>query len=108
MIKRLVVTTCQTVDSHPIIHCYETYTLCKHYHNPYLTTDLQRKKKELNCFCECLTDALCSKFDIGANFFVSKKKKKIIHISLKKPLIHYPFYKEIISFIRKYWEERKY
>ena len=40
LIKRLVVTACQTVDSHPIIHCYETYTLCKYYHNPYLTIDL--------------------------------------------------------------------
>ena len=29
-------------------------------------------------------------------------------MSLKKPLIHYTFYKEIISFLTKYWEERKY
>ena len=35
----------------------------------------------MNSFCECLTDALSSKFDICANFFVSKKKK-IIHMSL--------------------------
>ena len=29
-------------------------------------------------------------------------------MSIKKPLIHYSFYKEVISFIRKYWEDRKY
>ena len=46
LIKRLVVATCQTVNWHPIINCYETYTLWKHYHNPYLTID--RPKKEEN------------------------------------------------------------
>ena len=60
----------------------------------------------MNSFCECLTEALCLKFNIDANFFVSKKKK-IILMSIRKPLIHYSFYKEIISFIRKYWEDRK-
>ena len=29
-------------------------------------------------------------------------------MSLKKPLVHYSCYKESISFIKKYWEERKY
>ena len=57
----------------------------------------------MNSFCECLTDDLCSKFDIGANFFVSKKKK-IIHMSLKKTLNtlsvlqrNYIFYKKILG-----------
>ena len=61
----------------------------------------------MNSFCECLTEALCLKFNTDANFFVSKKKK-IIHMSIKKPLIHYSFYKEIIFFIKKYWGDRKY
>ena len=39
LIKRLVGTTCQTVISQPIISCYRTCTLWKHYENPYLTID---------------------------------------------------------------------
>ena len=62
----------------------------------------KKKKKEMNSFCVCLSEALQSKFDIDANIFVLKKKKKIIHLSLQKPLIQYPFYKRTITFIRKY------
>ena len=56
----------------------------------------------MNSFCVCLSEALQSKFDIDANIFVLKKKKKIIHLPLQKPLIQYPFYKRTITFIRKY------
>ena len=58
-------------------------------------------------FCRSLTDAIRIEFNINANVFVSKKKK-IVHLSLHKPLIYYPYFKKIISFIRKYWEDRKY
>ena len=53
-----------------------------------------------------MTDALCSEFDIDANVFVSKKKK-IVHLSLYRPLISYSYFKDIIRFIRKYWKDRK-
>ena len=62
----------------------------------------------MNSFCVCLSEALQSKFDIDENVFVLKKTKKIIHLLLQKPLIQYLFYKRIITFIRKYWEEKKY
>ena len=54
----------------------------------------------MNSFCVCLSEALQSKFDIDVNIFVLKKKK-IIHLSLQKPLIQYPFYKRVITFIRE-------
>ena len=46
LIKRLAVATCQTVNSRQIIHCCETYTLWKHYHNPYLTIDRPKKEEK--------------------------------------------------------------
>lgn len=39
LIKRLAVTTCQTVNSNAIQECYDTYTLWNHYCNLYLTID---------------------------------------------------------------------
>ena len=35
----------------------------------------KKKKKEMNSFCVCLSEALQSKFDIDANIFVLKKKE---------------------------------
>ena len=61
----------------------------------------------MNSFCRSLTDAIQLEFNINANVFVSGKKK-IVHLSLHKPLIYYPFFKQIIRFIRKYSESRKY
>ena len=61
----------------------------------------------MNSFCRSLTDAIQLEFNINANAFVSGKKK-IVHLSLDKPLIYYPFFKQIIRFIRKYSENRKY
>lgn len=64
------------------------------------------EKKKMNNFCRGLTDALCSEFDIDMDVFVSKKKK-IVHLSLYKPLISYSYFKDIIRFIQTYWKERK-
>ena len=61
----------------------------------------------MNSFCLSLSEALQSKFDIDVKVFVTKKEK-IVHLSLRKPLIQYPFYKQIITFIRKYWYDREY
>ena len=61
----------------------------------------------MNSFCRSLTDPIQCEFNIDAKVFVSKKKK-IVHLSLRKPLIYYSYFKKIISFIRKYWEDRKY
>ena len=60
----------------------------------------------MNNFCTCLTHALCKRFKIDAIVFVSKKKKHI-HLSLDKPLFEHRNYKLIITFIRKYFEERR-
>ena len=60
----------------------------------------------MNNFCICLTDALSKRFNIEVIVFVSKKKKHI-HLSLNKPLFEYRNYKSIITFIRKYFEERR-
>lgn len=38
-------------------------------------------------------------------YIVQKKKRNFL---LQKPLIHCSFYKQITSFIRKYWEEVEY
>ena len=61
----------------------------------------------MNSLCRSLTDAIHFEFNINANVFVSKKKK-IFHLSLHIPLIYYPYFKKNISFIRQYWEDRKY
>ena len=63
------------------------------------------KKEEDNNFYVCLTDALRKKFDADFTAFVSEKKK-LIHLSLNKPVFQYSCYKRIITFIRKYWEGR--
>ena len=59
----------------------------------------------MNGFCTNLTERLINRFKIDATVFVSKKKKHI-HLSLKKPLFEHRNYKQIIRFIRKYSEDR--
>ena len=61
----------------------------------------------MNSFCQCLRLALLEKFNIDVNVFVSKKKK-LLHLSLEKPLISYQSVKEIVSFVRNYWRQQKY
>ena len=34
-------------------------------------------------------------------------RKKLVHLSLFKPLLSYEFFKEIIEYIRCYWNDRK-
>ena len=80
LIKGLVATSSQAIDHLTIRYCFDTYTLGKHYFNPYLSIDRPDKKKrrKMNSFCVSLTDALHSKFSIDVNVFVSKKKKLFI------------------------------
>ena len=59
----------------------------------------------MNNFCLCLTEVLSKRFKIDAMF---QKKKKHVHLSLNKPLFEYRNYKPKITFIRKYFEERRY
>ena len=99
LIKHCVVQTCQSVNPRFIRECYENYNYWDHYHNPYLSIDLPDKDRiKMNSFC--LIDALQSKFNIDPHVFVSKKKK-IVHLSLGKPLINYSNFKSIIRFIKK-------
>ena len=60
----------------------------------------------MNSFCENLGGSLCQEFEIEVKVFVSKKKK-LVHMSLVKPLIFYKFFNDIIKFIRKYLNMRK-
>ena len=57
-------------------------------------------------FCRVLTDSLRSRFNIEVDVFVSKKKK-IVHMSLMKPLISDEFFKDILKFIEKFWCRRQ-
>ena len=57
-------------------------------------------------FCRNLSDALYSKFNLDIDVFVSKKKK-LVHLSLRNPLMTYLNYKEIPTFIARHWKERK-
>ena len=109
LIKLLAVQATQVVNSRFIREYFNTYTLWDHYRNPYLSIDRPeiKKTKKMNSFCRSLTDAIQLEFNINANVFASRKKK-IVHLSLHKPLIYYPFFKQIIRFIRKYSESRKY
>lgn len=59
----------------------------------------------MNSFCIFLTDAIREKSNIDAIAFASQKKKHV-HLSLKKPLYEYPDTRRIVSFIRKYFEDR--
>ena len=61
----------------------------------------------MNSFYRCLRQALIEKFNIEVDIYVSKKKK-LVHLSLTKPLISYENVKAINNFIRIYWNERKY
>ena len=60
----------------------------------------------MNSFCENFGGSLCQEFEIEVKVFVSKKKK-LVHMSLVKPLIFYKFFNDIIKFIRKYLNMRK-
>ena len=59
----------------------------------------------MNGFCTNLTERPINRFKIDAKVFVSKKKKHI-HLPLTKPLFEHHDYKQIISFISKYFEDR--
>ena len=53
----------------------------------------------MNNFCESLGDSLREKFKIEVEVFVSNKKK-LVHMSLRKPPISYKFLNRIINFVR--------
>ena len=106
LIRRLVVTTCQTANSYGFVNCFYSYEPNVHYKNPYLSIDRPKKKKRTNHFCLSLTDTLSKRFNIDAIVFVSIKKKHI-HLSLTKPLFEYHNHNSIITFIRKYFQERR-
>ena len=56
----------------------------------------------MNNFCHALTDSLRKKFESEVGVFVSKQKK-IVNMSLMKPLVSYKFFNEIIQFIKNFW-----
>ena len=38
---------------------------------------------------------------------IFEKKKKLVHMSLQKPLFSYHYFEEIIDFVNGFWERRK-
>ena len=46
LIRRLVISTCQTANSYKFIYCFYNYEPGVHYNNQYLSIDRQKKKKE--------------------------------------------------------------
>ena len=72
LIKRLVISLCQTTNSYSFIDIFDTYLPNIHYKNPYLSIDHPlslpppslKKKKKMNNFCIFLTDALSKKSSI--------------------------------------------
>ena len=56
----------------------------------------------MNNFCRHLRESLSERYNIEVDAFVSKKKK-LVHMSLVKPLLTYNFFEEMIVFIRNYW-----
>ena len=60
----------------------------------------------MNNFCWALTDSLRSEFGIEVDVFVSRKKK-VVHMSLLRPLFSYKFFNDIVRFLRTYWSRRQ-
>ena len=67
---------------------------------------MRKKEKKINNFCKALTDSLRSEFEIEVEVYVSKKKK-MVHMSLIKPLVLSSFFKDIIRFVRRFWGRRQ-
>lgn len=57
-------------------------------------------------FCRRLRQSLSERFDIYVDVYVSKKKK-LVHMSLVKPLLSWYFFEDIIKFVKEYWNKRK-
>ena len=57
-------------------------------------------------FYRFLKKSLRSKFEIEVDVFVSKKTKTV-HMSLMKPLFSYEYFREIINFIKKFWNHKQ-
>ena len=60
----------------------------------------------MNTFRMSLTEALAERFNIDVVILVSKKKKHV-HLSLKKPLFEFRSFEQIISFIKNSFEKKK-
>lgn len=60
----------------------------------------------MNVFCCYVKYKLFRKFKVEIDAFVSKKKK-LVHFAFYKPLISYPFCDEIIDFVASRWGERR-
>ena len=61
----------------------------------------------MNNFCRHFRLSLSQKFNIDVDVYVSKKKK-LVHMSLVKPLLTYHSFKEIIEFVKNYWQKREF
>ena len=58
----------------------------------------------MNSFCRWIRSSLFQKFEIEVDVYVSKKKK-LLHLSFLKPLVSYPFFEELIDFLKNYWQK---
>ena len=60
----------------------------------------------MNKFCRHLSLSLSQRFNIDVDVYVSKKKK-LVHRPLVKPLFSYRSFKEIIEFVKNYWQKKE-
>ena len=59
-------------------------------------------------FCCFLKEEVWKNFSIRADVFVSKKKKKHVHIALKKSFSDHECFDKILKFISDEWEKRRF
>ena len=56
----------------------------------------------MNRFCRDLKLSLLRRFNIDVDVYISKRKK-LVHMSLEKPLFSYQYSEEIINFVNGFW-----
>ena len=59
----------------------------------------------MKVFCCYLKEALCDKFSLDVDVFVSRKKHHV-HIAFKIPISEYESSDKLIEFLLKEWEKR--
>ena len=56
----------------------------------------------MNAFFRRLSDSIFKMLRVEAEVFVSKRKKKIVHVVFDRPLMFYNFFYELIDFIEHF------
>ena len=62
----------------------------------------------MNNFCRHLKLSLSGRFNIAADVYVSKKKKKEVSYALVRSLLSYNFHEEVTDFLKICQEKKNY